>query len=42
MCTACNGRGKILEIDPESKKEVWVDCDACDGEGEIEVDDKED
>ncbi len=37
ICTECKGNGFLRIPYEEAREEAWVDCQACNNQGEIEV-----
>ena len=42
ICTVCNGNGFVRVPFEQAREEQWADCDFCNNQGEIEVEEEDD
>ena len=42
ICTVCNGNGFVKVPYSEAREEIWADCEFCNNQGEIEVEEEDD
>ena len=42
ICTVCNGNGFVRVPFEQAREEQWADCEFCNNQGEIEVEEKDD
>ena len=41
ICSVCNGNGFVRVPFEQSREEQWADCDFCNNQGEIEVEEED-
>ena len=42
ICSVCNGNGFVKVPYSEAREEIWADCEFCNNQGEIEVEEEDD
>jgi len=42
ICTVCNGNGFVRVPFDQAREEQWADCEFCNNQGEIEVEEEDD
>ena len=41
ICSGCNGNGFVRVPFEQAREEQWADCEFCNNQGEIEVEEEE-